>query len=548
MCAGGGGRGEGEGGVSRSRKREGGNQRLLFTEAKDLGPAGQTGERTAADVVAAVPSSSHLAQTAPQGARRAVDKARESYTDARIAHWDKVARSLDHWQGLGGCYHRRLTAVYRTLIPEGRRVIELGCGNGDLLAALRPSFGVGVDFSGETLRRARTGHPELHFLEADAHDLSDLQGEFDAIVLSDLLNDVWDVQDVLEQIRRFATRHTRLIINSYSHLWEAPLWAAARMRLTRPNLPQNWLTRADVANLLRLTGFEVVRQWNEVLWPLPTPLVGGLCNRVLVRLWPFRHLAVANFFVARAVPAPLAAEGAPLVSVIVPARNEAGNIPAILERTPEMGRGTEIVFVEGHSSDDTYGAIERGITAHAHRRCSLFRQPGNGKRDAVQLGFARASGEVLMILDADLTVPPEDLPRFYRVLVDGAGEFVNGVRLVYPMQRQAMRLANLVGNKFFSAAFTWLLGQPIKDTLCGTKALWKRDYDAIAANRAALGNFDPFGDFALLFGAARLNLKITDLPVRYRERTYGTTNIRRWRNGWLLLRMVAVAAGRVKFV
>jgi glycosyltransferase involved in cell wall biosynthesis len=237
-----------------------------------------------------------------------------------------------------------------------------------------------------------------------------------------------------------------------------------------------------------------------------------------------------------------------VISVVVPARNEAGNIACILERTPEMGSGTELVFVEGHSSDDTYEVIEEEMANFPERRCQLLRQSGKGKGDAVRLGFARASGEVLMVLDADLTVPPEDLPRFYRALLEGKGELINGVRLVYPMERQAMRLVNLFGNKLFSLAFSWLLGQPIKDTLCGTKVLWKRDHEAIAASRSYFGDFDPFGDFDLLFGAARLSLKIVEVPIRYRERTYGSTNIRRWRHGWMLLKMVFFAAGRLKFV
>jgi glycosyltransferase involved in cell wall biosynthesis len=234
--------------------------------------------------------------------------------------------------------------------------------------------------------------------------------------------------------------------------------------------------------------------------------------------------------------------------VIVPARNEAGNIPDIFTRVPDMGQGTELVFVEGHSRDNTYAAIRAAMAQHPERCCQLLRQGGVGKGDAVRLGFAQARGEMLMILDADLTVPPEDLPRFYEVLCSGKGEFVNGVRLVYPMEREAMRFVNLAGNKFFTIVFSWLLGQPIKDTLCGTKVLWKRDYEAIAANRAYFGDFDPFGDFDLIFGAVKSNLKITDLPIRYRERTYGTTNIERWKHGWLLLRMVIFAARRLKFV
>jgi glycosyltransferase involved in cell wall biosynthesis len=317
---------------------------------------------------------------------------------------------------------------------------------------------------------------------------------------------------------------------------------ARTLNLAAPNLFQNWLTREDIDGLLRLSNFETVRMIREILWPLP---LGGLANRVLVRLWPFTELAFSNVVIAR--PEPQRATE-PSVSVIIPARNESGNIQAIFERTPRMGRETELIFVEGHSRDDTYEAIEREMAAHPSTASLLLRQSGVGKADAVRLGFASAKGDVLMILDADMTVPPEDLPRFYEALVSGKGEFINGVRLVYPMEKEAMRTLNFLGNKFFSLAFSWLLGQPIKDTLCGTKVLWKKDYEQIAANRSYFGEFDPFGDYDLIFGAAKLNRKILDLPIRYRERTYGSTNISRFRHGFLLLRMVAFAARRIKFV
>jgi hypothetical protein len=396
------------------------------------------------------------------------------------------------------------------------------------------------------IERAAHRHPALQFVRGDAHDLSEVNGSFDIIILSDLLHDAWDVQGLLSGIRRLCHSGTRVIINLYSRLWELPLAIAARLGLARPVLKQNWLTVSDVRGLLHLSGFRVVRSWQEVLFPLAVPLVEPLCNRVLVRLWAVRHLALANFILAR----PVRTEQIPpaRVSVIVPARNEAGNVPAIFDRTPEMGAGTELIFVEGHSSDDTFGAIERAIHANPDRDARVFRQTGRGKGDAVRLGFAEATGDILMILDADLTVPPEDLPRFYEALQSGKGEFINGVRLTYPMEERAMRFANLIGNKFFSFAFSWLLGQPIKDTLCGTKVLRRNAYQDIAANRAYFGDFDPFGDFDLLFGAAKLGLEIVELPIRYRERTYGTTNIQRWRHGWLLLKMCAVAAGRIKFV
>jgi SAM-dependent methyltransferase len=461
----------------------------------------------------------------------------------RQAHWDNVAGQPT--KGWGGYYHRRLAQIYSFLAAPGQRVLEIGCAMGDLLAAVRPTYGVGIDISQTMVEQAARRHPELKFIQADAHTF-DLGEKFDIIILSDLLNDVWDVQTVLGQVKQMSLPHTRVIINSYSRLWEPALALAEKLGLARPCLYQNWLTVDDITNLLYLSDFEVIRTWPDILWPVRTPLIDAFCNRFLVKFWPFNELGLTNIIVARPSPAPR--EKQARVSVVVPARNEAGNIPHIFERTPEMGLGTEIIFVEGHSRDHTYEAIEAAIAAHPERSCKLFRQSGVGKGDAVRKGFAESSGDILMILDADLTVPPEDLPRFYAVLTSGKGDFANGVRLVYPMEKEAMRFFNLLGNKFFSLAFSWLLGQPVKDTLCGTKVVWKTDYERIAANRAYFGDFDPFGDFDLLFGAARMNLKIVDLPIRYRERTYGATNIQRWKHGWLLLKMVAFAANRIKFI
>lgn len=457
-----------------------------------------------------------------------------------------MASATARRRGLGGAYHRRLECIYRFLIPPGSRVLEVGCGRGDLLAAVAPAVGIGVDFAGEMVRQATARHPHLKFLEADAHELDELGGTFDTIILSDLVNDAWDVQRLFERLLPLTTPRTRIILNVYSRLWELPLAVAESLGLARPTLDQNWLTAEDIEGLLELAGFRLVRRWQEVMLPLPIPLLAPLANRLLVRLWPFNHLALCNFFVARPAPKELPEE--PLVSVIVPARNEAGNIAAVFARTPEMGAGTELVFVEGHSQDETYAAIEREIAAHPERRAKLLRQSGKGKGDAVRLGFAEASGDVLMILDADLSVPPEDMPRFLAVIRSGRGELINGVRLIYPMEKQAMRFANLVANKLFGMAFSWLLGQPIRDTLCGTKVLHREDYERLAANRSYFGELDPFGDFDLLFGAARLDLEIVEVPIRYRERTYGATNIQRWRHGWLLLKMCFTAAARLKFV
>jgi SAM-dependent methyltransferase len=484
----------------------------------------------------------------PSDAHAPTEPAHERYRRERMAHWDQLARDSDSYGGWGGAYHRRIEAVIATVVAPGQRVLEIGCGRGELLAATRPSVGIGIDLSPEMVARAAKAYPSLRFREGDAHDLGDLRESFDVIILSDLINDLWDVQAVFREVRRLSAPHTRIVLNFYSRLWELPLRAASALGLARPTLYQNWLTVEDTANLLALTDLEVIRHWTEVLWPMRTPLIADFANRYLAKLWPLKHLALSNFIVARPMPRVDRAAPRSTVSVIIPARNEAGNIRNAFARTPMMGGGTELIFIEGHSSDNTFETIEQEIAAHPHIKSQVHRQTGRGKGDAVRLGFSKATGDILMILDADLTMPPEDLPRFYDAVESGKAEFANGVRLVYPLEDEAMRFFNLIGNKFFSLAFSWLLGQSIKDTLCGTKVLRRTDYERIAANRAYFGDFDPFGDFDLLFGAAKLGLKIVDVPIRYRERTYGETNIQRWSHGWLLLRMVVFAARRIKFI
>ncbi len=464
----------------------------------------------------------------------------------RRAHWDGVALESQGYQRWSGYYHRWLEKVFRFIVPPAQRILEIGCADGNLLASLTPSFGVGVDFSFRMIENARRHHPQHQFIQADGSQLP-LRGSFDFILLSDLLNDVWDVQDLLQEVHRLSHARTRIIINCYNRVWEPALSLADKLNLARPNLYQNWLTVEDVENLLNLADFELIKRWEEFLWPVQTPIVAGLVNRVLARLWPFNHLALTHLMVARPTSVPVRKDK-PTVSVIIPARNEAGNIPEIFRRFPDLRYPTELIFVEGHSKDDTYQAIQRAIESQPDMACKIIQQKGEGKGDAVREGFALASGDLLIILDADMTVPPEELPRFLEVLISGKAEFANGVRLVYPMQDEAMRFINLVGNKLFSLTFSWLLGQRLKDTLCGTKALWKEDYDLIAKERNYFGRIDPFGDFDLLLGAAKQNLKIVDVPIRYHSRTYGSTNISRWSHGWLLLRMMVSAARRIKFV
>ncbi|MFN0067905.1 MAG: glycosyltransferase [Limisphaerales bacterium] len=441
-------------------------------------------------------------------------------------------------------YHRLLRHYLGHLVRPGARVLEVGCGLGDTLAALKPARGVGVDFSPRMIGLARQRHPDLEFHVADALDLPGDE-TFDIILASDLVNDLPDVQAVLEKLHRHARPDTRLVVNFFNNLWR-PFLACAEMLGVKARQPtQNWLSTGDMRNLLRLAGWTLIKEEGRMLYPLPTLFLGHLLNRWLAPL--LRPFCLTFLQVARPVPE-VPRERHFTCSVVIPARNEAGNIEAAVLRTPEMGAGTEIVFIEGNSKDNTWAEIQRVKDAYPQRDIRILQQTGKGKGNAVRDAFAVATGDILFILDADLTMPPEQLPKFYEAIRSGKAEFVNGVRLVYPMEDEAMRFANMVANHFFGLAFTFLLGQRLKDTLCGTKVLFRRDYEVIAANRAFFGDFDPFGDFDLLFGAAKQNLQIVDLPIRYAARTYGETNIQRWRHGVVLLRMVIFAARRLKFI
>ena len=459
--------------------------------------------------------------------------------------FDRLSVKRSRWQEKARYYYEDQLRYLRFLVPEGVSILEVGCGLGDQLAALKPKRGLGIDFSPAMIRQAVARHPEIEFRATDVDDL-DVGETFDVILLLDVIGHLLDVESTLKRLRRFCHPQTRVIVVYYNFLWEPFLRLAERWGLKMPQQQQNWLSRADIHNLLHLADYEVVKTQNRFLLPKKIPLLSAMFNRFGISLPGLNRMGLAQYVVARTRGQQPAGQHS--VSIVIPCRNERGNIAAAVTRLPSFGSHQEVIFVDGRSQDGTLEEIERLVRGYPEKDIKVLIQDGKGKGDAVRKGFAQATSDILMILDADLTVPPEDLPKFYDALVNGHGELIIGSRLVYPMEQEAMRLLNLLGNKFFSMAFSWLLGERIKDTLCGTKVLFRKDYERIAANRGYFGNFDPFGDFDLLFGASKLNLKILEVPIRYQERTYGTTNINRFQHGWLLLKMTIYGFFRLKAV
>ena len=443
-------------------------------------------------------------------------------------------------------YYNLVLQQLKFLIPEGSSVLDIGCGTGNILAQLKPKRGVGIDFDPRNIEIARNSFLDLEFHQTNVESLK-LNEKFDYIILLNSIGYLKDIQSVFECLKRNCHRNTRVIIFHYSFLWTPFLRFAELLHLKKKEKIQNWVSQEDVINFLEVGGYDVILHSEKILFPLWFPLISYLGNKYIANLPGIKSLDLMHVSVAR-----VSVEIPPqerTCSIIIPARNEEGNIEAAVKRTPNLGKNTELIFVEGNSTDNTWNEIKRVAEKYGGRRTIRYaKQSGKGKGDAVRKGFALAKNNILIILDADLTVEPEEIEQFYNLIVSGKGEFINGSRLVYPLAEKAMKPLNLIGNKCFSLIFTFLLNQRFKDTLCGTKVLTKKNYERIAANRSYFGNFDPFGDFDLIFGAAKLSLKIVELPIHYQQRTYGTTNINRWRHGQLLLRMCVFAMRKIKFI
>ncbi len=459
------------------------------------------------------------------------------------SHYDQLAANRDKYRAKNAYYYFLLHKEYQYFVPPQKKILEVGCGTGELLNALNPSLGVGVDMSPKMIKIAHQKFEHLKFFAGEITNLK-IEEKFDYILLSGLVGELEDIQQFFNDLKRFCHIHTRIIIEYYSYFWQYILKLAEKLNLKIPQMRQNWVTYQDIENFLALTGYQPIKRERCFLFPKNIWLISYLLNRYIAKL-PFLNALTLNHFV---IARPMCSfEKDFSVSIVIPCRNEKGNVESAISRTPFFGTKQEFIFVEGGSRDGTYEEIERVIKKYPKKDIQLFRQSGKGKGDAVRVGFSKAKGDILMILDCDLTVCPEDLPKFYEALKNNQGEFINGCRLVYPLEKESMRFLNLIANKLFGIFFSWLLGQRFKDTLCGTKVLFRHHYEELAKNRSYFGDFDPFGDFDLIFGATKLNLKMIELPIRYKERQYGRSQIQRFRHGLLLLKMCLFAMKKIKF-
>ena len=466
---------------------------------------------------------------------------------ARLREFHELlSETYPYWQQRNSYFQRDSQSYHQFAILPGSSVLEIGCRTGDLLASLKPSNALGIELSDKMIEVARRKHPHCEFMSGDFTELS-IDETFDFIVISNSFALVDDVQLFLHELSKVCAPHTRIIVYTHNPKWQLILKLAEKLKLKQPDLLLNWFPTADLENLFRISGFDVIRTHYRLLLPIYIPVISTLLNRILAKLWPFRGLCLGRYTVAR-LPQPPCLDREPSCSIVMTVRDERDNIEPLIQRTALLGDATELIFSEGHSTDGTKEEIERCIVAYPHRNIILVVQDGIGQGDAMRKGFARATGDIILWLEGDLTTPPEEITKLWTVLAEGKGEFVNGSRLVYPMPKGAMPFLNKYGNRFFGYLFTWLLEQPFRDTLCGLKGMTQLGYKQILSERGYFGDFDPFGDFEILFGAAKRNLKIIEVPVHYRPRAYGTTKIRRFKDGWLLLKMSWLALWRLKLL
>ncbi len=464
--------------------------------------------------------------------------------EARREHQQAIAGTRNNWIHSNRYFYERLKRVLRFIVEPRKRVLEVRCETGHLLASVMPSYGVGVEISDAMVEVARRQHPDLHFVKCDPETL-ELNETFDYI----LFNHIFDTVDILrafESIRRHCTAETQIVVINYNQLWEPMLRLASKVGLRSRFVEPNWVSENDIRGFLKLAGFRPVRKHRLLLFPKWLPLVSSVMNGFLARLPGLRRLCLMQVIVARPLTEPKREEDL-AVSVVIPCRNEAGNIEHAVKRIPSMGRHTEILFCDDKSTDGTAEEVRRMQSLYPDKHIRLVEGPGKCKAENVWTGFRAADGDVLMILDADLAVMPEELPVFLRALATSRGDFVNGSRLVYPMQHLAMKFANIIGNKFFGLVFSFLLDQRIKDTLCGTKVLWRKDWIRMEPCLGTWGIQDHWGDYELLFGASKLHLEIVEVPVHYQERIHGVTKMTRvFANGLRMLRICSHAWYRME--
>ena len=467
-------------------------------------------------------------------------------------HFNLMAKKRENWIKKSKYFHNEDLRVIKEIIPIDSNVLEIGCGNGNLIGNLDVRQSIGIDISDKLIDSAMNKFSRVKFFCSDIISFRKKfisPTKFDFIIISDTIGYFNDIQKTLESIHDFCKPETRIVISYFSPIWQPILSLAEKIGLKMPDLNPPLFASSDLKNFVEVSGYQTIKLEKKIILPLKLFGIERIVNRFIANLPIINHLCLRQYLICRSLKV-IKKNQFKSASIIIPCRNEFGNIRAGLKRIESFCKKMEVIFVEGNSSDDTWNEIKKVMKEDEFKKKNFIiralKQEGSGKKNAVFKGFDNAKYEVLMILDGDLTVKPEELSKFWDKISSGEAEFINGTRLIYPMEDNAMRFLNYIANKIFSYLFSWILGQRYTDTLCGTKIISKKNYLRAKSFTKDLEKLDPFGDFFFIFSSLRLNLKMIEIPVRYKARKYGETQISRFRDGFKLIKMFFITFFKFK--
>ena len=361
--------------------------------------------------------------------------------------------------------------------------------------------------------------------------LSTINKKYQRIILTDVVENYDDVFALLNIVSNLLTIDGKLIISSINTKYLILSRTLEFLKLKDSNENTSYIHVKKIRNITSGVGLEYQKFYTKQLFPFSFFYVGNVINKIMEIISFQLNLGIKTYIIFR--PA-IITNSKNSKSIIIPAKNEEGNLVELVSRIPKF-ENTEIIFSYGKSKDNTLKVMKQITQSNKLFKFKLVKQTKNGKANAVWEALNVVENDLIAILDADISVDPETLSDFFDIIEKNNADFVNGTRLIYDMEKNSMRFLNRIGNRFFQFFISKIIKEALTDSLCGTKVFKKSYLNDLYFWQNIFGKKDPFGDFDLIFAAAYSGQKIVEMPIVYRERKYGTTQIARFKDGFKLL-------------
>tara|TARA_B110000977_G_scaffold125183_1_gene160299 strand:+ start:1495 stop:2904 length:1410 start_codon:yes stop_codon:yes gene_type:complete len=345
---------------------------------------------------------------------------------------------------------------------------------------------------------------------------------FDHIVIADIEHQKFITKNLID-LNEKIDNECRVIVLSKSIFWSTLINFYKKIKNIGPD-KNNFLPYSNLRKIFLNTNFEIVKNEKIIFFPFQFSLLTKFINQIF-RFPVLNFFCMINLTVLKKVQKKNYQAEGKKISFIIPCKNEGGNIKFFYEKIINSTINAEFLFGNDNSSDNTLDEIKKLQQAIPNKEIKIYDGPGVCKSENVYKGINLASGEIILIYDADLTVSFDDLVNSINLLLKTDADFINCTRMIMPQQKNAMKFLNFYGNLFFAFLFSILFKQKITDTLCGTKIFFKKDWEQIKKYNNTWGAKDLWGDFDLLLGAYKNNLKIVENPISYTDRKEDETKM-----------------------